>query len=323
MAANRGEAMTTERLILGCMQFGSGWVEGAENTEVRQRARAAVETALGLGITRFDHADIYCRGRSEEVFSRALQDLGVRREQVSLQSKCGMIYAGVDDGSLGRQYDLSRDHILRAVEGTLRRLGTDHLDLLLLHRPDVLAEPEEIARAFDWLESTGAVRRFGVSNHNPAQIDLLRHRLRQPLAANQVQISLLETSLFDAGLVADSRPPAPASAEAGVIEYCRLHAVELQAWAPLARGMIAGGSTPSNPRVERVRRAVGEVGAELGVAGETVAVAWLLRHPAGLCPVIGTRDPARIKACAAALEVNLTREQWYRLYLASRGQNLH
>ena len=236
-----------------------------------------------------------------------------------------MVYADDSPQALGKQYDLSYEHIVGTVEGSLRRLGTGYLDVLLLHRPDPLSEPEEIARAFDRLHETGAVRQFGVSNHNLARIALLQHYVRQPLVVNQVALHLLETTLIDATLPGSNMNPAAAYASGGTLDYCRLHNIQVEAWSPLAGGLLGSKAPPStaDERVVRTHRALSQMAAELGVENETVAIAWLLRHPARINPVIGTRDPGRIRACAAALGLKLNREQWFRLYDATRGQLLH
>lgn len=323
------EAPSASRLVIGCMKHAVTWqaeTSGeAESAADFEKSRAAIQTGLSLGVRKFDHADIYCRGRSEAMFPLILKDLGVARESLIIQGKCGMVYADDSPQALGKQYDLSYDHIVSAVEGSLRRLGTGYLDVLLLHRPDPLAEPEEIAHAFDRLHATGAVRQFGVSNHGSARIDLLRRHLRQPLVVNQVALHLLETTLIDAALPGSNMNPAPAYAPGGTLDYCRLHDIQIEAWAPLAGGLLGSKPPPAtaDERVVRTHRALSEMAAELGVENETLAIAWLLRHPARIRPILGTRDLSRIRACAAALDLTLTRQQWFRLYDAARGRLLH
>ncbi len=308
-----GTSLQVSRIAQGCMRLG----------ETRREVVATLRAALDEGINLFDHADIYGAGRSEEAFSAIWQEVPGLRERIVVQSKCGIRFAGdPDDRSPGR-YDFSYQHIVRSVEGSLRRLQTDRLDILLLHRPDPLVEPEEVARAFDELERSGKVRYFGVSNHNAAQIELLRRYLAQPLVVNQLELSVLHTHLLDGGIVSNQdEPPRPVRAD-GTLEYCRAHEITIQAWSPLARGAISGRALASpEMRVAKAAEAVAEVAAERGVSPVTIAVAWLLRHPAAIQPVIGTTDPARIRAACLADTIDLTREEWYRLFIAGRGGEL-
>ena len=209
-------------------------------------------------------------------------------------------------------------HIVASVEGSLARLGVDHLDILLLHRPDPLVEPDEVARAFDALHASGKVRHFGVSNHTRGQIDLLRRHVRQPLVANQVEISLLHLPLIDDGVVANTTGHAYASAR-GTLDHARLHGIRLQAWSPLAGGKLAMASGFADPVIRETATLLRQLAEAHRVTPEAIQLAWLLRHPAGLQPIVGTTDPVRLAACCAADEVQLSREEWYALFTAARG----
>ena len=311
------DGFSTSRIGYGCMHLSRAWDASPITLEERRNAQRLIETALAHGITLFDHADIYARGKSEQVFGQVLRASPGLRAKMVLQSKCGIRFADDPPGAPQR-YDFSYAHIVASVEGSLARLGVDHLDILLLHRPDALMEPEEVARAFDALHASGKVRHFGVSNHTPGQIDLLRRHLRQPLVANQVEVSLLHLPLIDDGVVANSTGHAYASA-AGTLDHARLHDIRLQAWAPLAGGRLGTLSEFADPVVHQTSALLRQLAAAHGVAPEAIQLAWLLRHPAGLQPIIGTTDPVRLAACCAADEVRLSREAWYALFSAARG----
>ncbi len=316
--------LSATRLALGCMHFGGGWEpDAAIPAEARNRARAALETALELGWNCFDHADIYCRGRSEALFGELLRELGVPRESVILQTKCGIRFPGEPRPGDPHRFDFSRGHILASVDASLRRLGTEYLDILLLHRPDLLAEPAEVIAAFDQLRAAGKVRHFGVSNFPPPLLELFRAAGFVPVA-NQVELNLLRTSLLDCSVVSAERQPAPGHPADGTLEWHRIHGVVTQAWAPMAYGYLSGRTPDKDPdgRAARTAALVADIAAAHGVPAEAVVIGWLLRHPAGIQPVIGTRDPARLRACHRALELTLSREEWYALYLAGRGKPL-
>jgi predicted oxidoreductase len=287
------------------------------------RTRATVQAALDQGIGFFDHADIYGRGLREEVFSTTWEGAPHLRERVFLQSKCGIRTAGDTGPEAPARYDFSYEHIVRSVEGSLRRLKTDYLDVLLLHRPDALVEPEEVARAFDELQLKGQVRFFGVSNHTAAQIQLLQTCVDQPLVANQVQLSVVHAQMINDGIVFNRDDDAPASRSEGTLAFCRMQGITLQAWSPLAAGALTGRPLANAaPRVERAAAVVREVADERGVSKEAVVIAWLLRHPAGIQPVIGTTNATRIAACCQADELTLSREEWYRLFEVGRGRRV-
>ncbi|SEE93106.1 aldo/keto reductase [Jiangella alba] len=293
-----GSGLLGSAVTLGCMR-----IDQLSESEVATLVGAAADA----GITMFDHADIYGGGRCEEVFGAALAQTGVRREDIVVQTKCG-----IRDGF----FDFSAEHIRTSVEGSLRRLRTDYVDLLLLHRPDTLMEPDEVAAAFDDLVTAGKVRHVGVSNQNPAQLELLRAHVRQPLIANQLQFGLAHTALVDSGLNVNTGFDTGVVRDGGALEYCRLHGITIQPWSVLQHGHIAG-TFLTDPGFRELNDALAAVAAEHGTTPGTIAVAWILRHPARMQPVVGTTKPARVAELARAAEIDLDRETWYALYRAA------
>lgn len=292
-----GQAVPT--VITGCMRLADF---------DRQRMNHFIHTSLELGLNFFDHADIYGGGRSETLFGQAMKDdPTLRREDMFLQSKCG-IRPG--------QYDLSKTYLLEAVDGILSRLQTPYLDFLLLHRPDALVEPEEVAEAFDILEKSGKVRSFGVSNHKPMQIELLKKYVRQPLLINQLQFSIPVSNMVANGMEVNMDTPGATDRDGSVLDYCRLQDITIQAWSPFQmpnwKGCFLGA-----PEYEALNRKADELAQKYGVSATTIAAAWILRHPAGIQVIAGTSNEARLKEIARAREVHLTREEWYELYLAA------
>jgi predicted oxidoreductase len=310
--------LRVSRIAYGCSTLGGTRDATPPTSEVRARAVRALAAALECGIDFFDHADIYCRGKSESVFASALRELGVSRSKIFLQSKCGIRVAGDGGERAPYHYDLTREHIVRSAEQSLRRLETDYLDVYLLHRPDPLVEPDEVAAAFDELFTSGKVRTFGVSNHTAYQIELLTRSLRQPLVANQVELSLVHPHPIDSGLVMNQGRAA--TGVDGLLDYCRLRGITPQAWRPLGSGRALGGGDDERSRA--LSAVVRRLAREKGVREEAIPIAWLLRHPARLQPVIGTTDPVRIRGAASADGVELTREEWFELYEAARGERL-
>lgn len=304
------------------MQIGGDW-SGEPITDAQERkAFDALDAALEAGISFFDHADIYCRGKSEEVFGAYLAAHPGLRETLVIQSKCGIRMGEEGDGKsrLPTRFDFSYDHIMRSVEGILSRLSIDYLDLLLLHRPDPLVEPEEVARAFSTLREEGKVRQFGVSNQSAPQIRLLEAHLDVPIVTNQMEVSLLHPDLLVAGTAVNQREPDYPMRDEGTLEYCRERGITLQAWAPLAKGLLTGAAPPdAEPRVRSAASLVAELADAKGVRPEAVALAWVLRHPAPVLPVVGSTNPQRIAASAEALEVDLSRDEWYLLLEVARG----
>ncbi|WP_019586601.1 aldo/keto reductase [Deinococcus apachensis] len=285
-------------IAVGCMRLDS---------LDRSEAERFVHAALEEGATFFDHADIYGGGRCEEVFADAIGMNGTVREGIILQSKCG-IRPGM--------FDFSKEHILASVDGILQRLRTDYLDILLLHRPDTLVEPEEVAEAFDELERSGRVRHFGVSNQHPRQIDLLKKYVRQPIVANQLQLSLTNATMITSGFNVNMENEAAINRDGYILDYCRLHDITIQPWSPFQYGFFEGVFL-DNPKFPELNAKIDEVAASYGVSNTTIAIAWLLRHPARMQPVIGTMNVGRLRDCCRASEVHLTREEWYALYRAA------
>jgi predicted oxidoreductase len=324
------------RLVFGCMGLGGGWGAGPLQAADVAIAHEAVDAALESGIRVFDHADIYAHGRAEEAFGRVLAERPGLRDALHLQTKCGIVLAG--SARVG-QYDASAGAIAARVEDSLRRLGTDRIDTLLIHRPDPLAHPEEVATAYARLRQDGKVGRLGVSNMSAPQMEWLQSALDEPLAVNQLEMSLHRRDWLETGVLVNHPESASAAFPGGTIEYCVRHGAELQAWGSLAQGRYSGRPRPeaddaglfaaaeghSTPHPDvMATRLVAEIAEEHGCAPESVVLAWLMRHPAGIRPVVGTSNPERIRACADAGRVaaDLTRDQWYALWIAARGRPL-
>lgn len=315
--------LEVSQIAYGCMEIGGSWDREPISEKTRENAIRVVRTALDEGINFFDHADIYCRGKSEQVFSAVWQESPGLRDQIVLQTKCGIRFAGDPYEGAPHRFDFSYAHIIRSVERSLQRLQTDYLDILLLHRPDPLVEPEEVAQAFDELYQSGKVRYFGVSNHTAAQIDLLQSFVNQPLVVNQVELNLIHTHLLDEGIGFNQDEPSHPLRGEGTLEYCRLHEILIQPWAPLAGGVLTGKAVerPSAAMVAAGSQ-VRQLAEEKNVSPEAVLIAWLLRHPARFQPIIGTTKPERVRAACQAEAVELTREEWYGLFTAGRGAPL-
>lgn len=285
-------------VAVGCMRLNS-----LDKTE----AERFVQTALEEGANFFDHADIYGGGSCEEIFAEAIHMNSSIREKIMLQSKCG-IRQGM--------FDFSKEHILNSVDAILKRLNTEFLDVLLLHRPDALVEPEEVAEAFDQLEASGKVRHFGVSNQNPMQIQLLQKYVKQPLVANQLQLSITNANMISAGINVNMENEAAVNRDGSILDFCRLHDITIQPWSPFQYGFFEGVFLGSE-KFPELNQVVDEIAAAYGVSNTTIAIAWLLRHPAHMQPIIGTMNIDRLKDCIRAGEISLTREEWYRIYRAA------
>lgn len=310
--------LEVSRIAYGCMQLSTAWDDQPLSAAERTRTQAMVEAALANGINLFDHADIYARGKGERLFGELLNRRSSLRQQIILQSKCGIRLAGDPRTGSPQRYDFSHDYLLGAVDGILRRLGTDRLDVLLLHRPDPLVQPEEVARAFDTLRRSGKVRHFGVSNHSASQIALLQRALDVPLVVNQVELSLLHHALVSDGLLANQQGAACMGA-ATTLDYCRQHDIRIQAWSPLAGGRLGRPLQQVEAPLLAAAHCLQRIAAEHGVSTEAVMLAWLLRHPAGIQPVLGTTSPSRLADSCQADALELSREHWYELLQASRG----
>ncbi|EHU6364493.1 aldo/keto reductase family oxidoreductase [Listeria monocytogenes] len=294
-------ALTASEISLGCMRMAD---------LSKEDANKVINTALENGIDFFDHADIYGGGKSEEVFADAIDMNSTIREKMILQSKCGI-----------RQgfFDFSKEHIIASVEGSLKRLKTDYLDTLLLHRPDTLFEPEEVAAAFTELEKSGKVRHFGVSNQNPGQIELLKKYVDQELIANQLQFSIMHTGMIDTGFNVNMTIDPSLDRDGGILEYSRLNNMTIQAWSPFQYGFFEGVFL-DNDKFPELNKVIDKIAADKGVTNSAIAVAWIQRHPASFQTVVGTMNPGRIADIAKASDVTLSREEWYEIYRAAGNQ---
>ncbi|WP_405498972.1 aldo/keto reductase [Streptomyces niveus] len=316
---DEAETKTGDRLLYGCMGLGGAWDTTPYGPGDIDAAEAAVQAALDIGITTFDHADIYRHGKSEAVFGEVLSRTPGLRERVVLQTKCGIRLA---DGDRPGIYDLRAASIVRRVEESLTRLRTDVIDVLLLHRPDPLADPDEVAGALTSLHEQGLVRRFGVSNMGGAQIAQLKSALGLPLVANQLEMSLQRRDWVEAGVLVNTPAAAGLGYPLGTTEYCRANGIALQAWGALAQGRYTGREeTPDEVATARLVASLAEA---KSTTPETILLWWLRRHPAGIAPVVGSARPERIRACAdaAVREPELSHEEWYDLWLTARGAPL-
>lgn len=293
-----GGELSASAVSLGCMRM-SGLDE--------KRTDAIIDCALENGINFFDHADIYGGGNSERLFGDYLKRHKGARDKMLIQTKCA-----IHDG----QYDFSKEHIIRSVEGSLARLGVDCVDFLLLHRPDTLMEPEEVAEAFDILESSGKVRYFGVSNHSPMQIELLKTAVKQPLFINQLQFSLTEAGMVTSGMNMNMKNDESVMHDGGVLEYSRIKGMTIQAWSPFQTGFF-GGSFVDNGDFPELNEKLSEIGEKYGLSKTGVAASWILRHPAQMQLIAGTMNPEHLTDICKAADVTLTRSEWYELYRAA------
>ena len=286
-------------IVMGCMRM--------KELTVKEAAKL-VDAAMAEGVDFFDHADIYGKGACESLFGRVFEQTEFRREDIILQSKCGIVP--------GVMYDFSKEHILQSVEESLRRLRTDYLDILLLHRPDALMEPEEVAEAFDLLEGSGKVRHFGVSNHTPMQIQLLKKCVRQDLLVNQLQFSIPFSNMVASGLEANMLTDGAVNRDNSVLDFCRLHDMTIQAWSPFQYGFFEGVFVDSEKYPE-LNQVLADLAEKYGTTKTGIASAWIFRHPAKIQMVAGTTNLKRLREIALAADIRLTREEWYQLYLSA------
>ncbi len=282
-------------IILGCMRMEDKTLEEASHI---------IQTAYNAGITMFDHADIYGKGQSEIIFGQAIKHLGINREDIVIQSKCG-----IRDG----YFDFSKEHILNSVDLILERLGTDYLDILLLHRPDALVEPKEVNEAFNILLHNGKVRHFGVSNQSPLQVELLQKYLDVKLEANQLQLSLKHTNMFDFGFNVNNYNESAVDRTGSIVEYSRIHDMTIQAWSPFFAGYFES-IFMDNTDFPVLNESLKKMGAKYECSAEAIAVAWILRHPAKMQAIIGSMNADRIERICVGSEIELSREDWYSLY---------
>jgi predicted oxidoreductase len=286
-------------IAVGCMRL---------NKLDAPEAAAFVKAAIDLGAVFFDHADIYAAGASEEIFAKAIDMKPAVREKIILQSKCGI--------RPGKAFDFSKEHILKSVDGILKRLKTEYLDVLLLHRPDALVEPEEVAEAFGILHTSGKVRHFGVSNQNPMQIKLLQKYVKQPLVANQLQLSITNCTMISQGVHNNMADEFAVSRDGSILDFCRLNDITIQPWSPFQYGFFKGVFL-DNPEFPELNAKINEIAKKYSVTNTTIALAWILRHPAKMQPVTGTMNVKRLKECVKATEITITRDEWYEIFLAA------
>lgn len=288
-------------IVQGCMRMPA--------LSVAEAARV-IRNAYDLGVTFFDHATCYTNGEAEQRFGDAFPQTGLRREDVILQGKVGLCFER-------NEFDWTKENILSSVDDSLRRLGTDYLDVVLLHRPDVIFEPEEVAEAFGKLEDSGKVKYFGVSNLMPLQIDLLKKYVRQPLVFNQLQLSLEQSQLIDQPLYMNNKTTDfSINRDGDILDYCRLHDITIQAWSPLQFGFFKG-TFVDHPDFPELNGALAEIAEREGVSKTAVAIAWILRHPAKMQAIAGTMNPDHLKDICGASRVSLSHHDWYQLYLAA------
>lgn len=298
--------LRSTRLIYGCMRIPGTWNPAEIDDQRRKGAFAALEAAVEAGYNHFDHADIYANGACEQLFGEFLKAHRGLRERVIITTKLGIRWAKDPEADAPHRYDFSAAHIERSCEGSLNRLGIDTIDLYLLHRPDVLMNPDEVAAALDRLKQQGKVRYFGVSNFTPSQMTLLQSRLHEPLVCNQIEVHPLRLSPF----------------EDGTLDYLHEHHVTPTSWSPIAGGRLGDPPTPNSDAPARLLGTLDAEARHCGVSRTAILMAWLLKHPAGILPIVGSRQPARIRDAVTADAVELSREAWYRIYVAARGKTL-
>ncbi|MDR4946141.1 aldo/keto reductase [Neobacillus cucumis] len=291
--------LQASNIIMGNMRLPQLSVAEAENL---------IRSAMEEGINFFDHADIYGKGKSEELFSEAIQMNSSIREKMILQSKCG-----IRNG----YFDFSKEHIVESVDGILKRLNTEYLDILLLHRPDPLMEPAEVAEAFEELHNSGKVKYFGVSNHNPAQIELLQKYIPQKLVVNQLQFSIAHTPMIDSGITLNMKVDQSINRDMSVLEYSRLNDITIQAWSPYQHGFFGGSFLGDVENYPKLNEVVDNIAEKYGVTNTAIATAWITRHPANIQVVLGTTKVERLKDACQGSDIRLTREEWNQIYKAA------
>jgi predicted oxidoreductase len=314
MRAIAHTGLETSSLAYGCWRLAGTWDQSKVTPDDLQRGIKAVLTAYDAGYTLFDHADIYCSGVAETIFGQVLSENPGLREKMVIATKCGIRFRGAPNPDSPQRYDFSAEHIIQSCEKSLVRLNTDVIDLYQLHRPDYLMNPEEIAEAFTKLHQKGKVRFFGVSNFTASQVDLLRSTSSniRLTSVHQVEISLLNRYAMETGL----------------LDQCQIQRMTPLAWSPLAGGVLGDSYTPTAadlkkfPTLEDTHRTLDEIAHEHQTTRSVVALAWLLKHPSGIIPIVGSVRPERIRQFTQADEVNLSREEWYKLLLAARGEPL-
>lgn len=293
-----GNKFEASNVSLGCMRMG-----GLDANSVDAIMDAAIES----GVNYFDHADIYGKGNAEKVFGEYLKRRNGQRDKIMIQTKCA-----IHDG----QFDFSKEHILNSVDGSLLRLGVDYVDVLLLHRPDTLMEPEEVAEAFDKLETSGKVRYFGVSNQNMMQVELLKTAVKQPLIINQLQFSVTEAGMVTSGMNVNMKNAESVMHDGSFLEYSRIKNITIQAWSPFQYGFFEGNFVDSD-KFPELNKKLAEIGEKYDLTKTGVAAAWILRHPANIQLIAGTMNPEHLKEICKASDVMISRSEWYEIYRAA------
>jgi predicted oxidoreductase len=304
-------SLSASHLAYGCWRIAGSWNPAEVSATTQAGGRAAVLAAIEAGYTLFDHADIYCDGEGEKIFGQVLKEMAGLRQRVLIASKCGIRKPGDPKSDAPYRYDFSRDYIISACEGSLRRLGIETIDLYQLHRPDYLMDPDEVAGAFSELKRAGKVREFGVSNFRPSQVTALQKACPMRLIVNQVEISLANLACF----------------EDGTLDQCLSEKITPMAWSPLAAGKLADGARRLLPsqevyQTDSVIAVLDDIAKARGASRTVIALAWLLRHPSRIVPVVGSTNPASIREAAKADSLELSRAEWYRLLAAARSQGL-
>ena len=305
-------SLVSSRLAYGCWRLAGTWVPSEIKTEDEARGRKAVVAAYEAGYTLFDNADIYCRGHAERIFGEALKQVSGMREKIIIATKCGIRFADEPGPDAPHRYDFSAEHIVRSCEESLKRMQVETIDLYQLHRPDYLADPGEVAEAFTRLKAAGKVRYFGVSNFRPTLVTALQVACPMPLVVHQVQISLGKLDTFTDG----------------TLDQCLIEKMTPLAWSPLAKGLLGDGGKDVQPEeqaaygAERVLPVLDTIATARGSSRTVVALAWLLKHPSKIIPIVGSTNPERIHEATKAAGLELSREEWYRLLTAARGEAL-
>jgi predicted oxidoreductase len=304
-------SLSVSRMAYGCWRIVGTWNPAEVTAASQAEGRKAVLAAYEAGFTLFDQADIYCHGETEKILGKVLKEVSGMRERVVIATKCGIRMAGEPKPDSPYRYDFSADYITRSCEQSLKRLGIETIDLYQLHRPDYLMDPTEVAQAFTQLKQAGKVREFGVSNFRPSQVTALQSACPMKLVVNQVEISLANLSAL----------------EDGTLDQCLAEKIVPMAWSPLSGGKLGDGATRLLPsqkayQTRKVNAVLDRIAQAHGVARTAIALAWLLRHPSGIIPIIGSTDPKNIRETARAAEIALSREEWYRLLEAARGERL-
>lgn len=305
-------SLLSSRLAYGCWRLAGTWVPSEIKSEYEARGRKAVVTAYEAGYTLFDHADIYCRGHAERIFGEALKQVSGMREKIIIATKCGIRFAGDAGPDAPHRYDFAADYIVRSCEESLKRMQVETIDLYQLHRPDYLADPQEVVEAFTRLKASGKVRYFGVSNFRPSLVTALQAACPMPLVVHQVEISLGKLESFTDG----------------TLDQCLIENMTPLAWSPLAKGLLGDGGNDMQPEeraaygAERVLPVLDEIAKARGSSRTVIALAWLLKHPSKIIPIVGSTNVGRIREAAKAAEMELSREEWYRLLTAARGEPL-